>query len=171
MPIKINDIPPDGLTLKLADKLDLLDQGTALTAFTAVLSLKPVGSGTIHIEGKVQAEPQLECSRCLVRFPFRIESEFMLDASPVSEIEKEPEHELTGGELETEFYEGEEIDPLDVIKEQMVISLPMVPLHSPDCKGLCQTCGADLNKGDCGCGNKGPEGFSPFSKLKDLFKK
>jgi uncharacterized protein len=119
----------------------------------------------------VQAEPQLECSRCLARFPYRIESEFSLDASPVSAIDKAPEHELTGGELETEFYEGDEIEPVDIIKEQLLISIPMVPLHSPDCKGLCQTCGADLNKGDCGCGDKGREEFSPFSKLKDLFKK
>jgi uncharacterized protein len=47
----------------------------------------------------------------------------------------------------------------------------MVPVHSADCKGLCQACGADLNKGDCGCGSTGQEDFSPFSKLKDLFKK
>ena len=33
MAIKINDIPPDGLTLELAEKLDLFDQGAALTPF------------------------------------------------------------------------------------------------------------------------------------------
>ncbi len=171
MAIKINDIPPDGLTIELADKVDLLQDGAALTAFTAVISFKPVGSGTIHISGKVQSAPRLECSRCLTRFSYPMESEFSLDTSPVAEIDKAPEHELTGGELETEFYEGDEIEPLEIIKEQLLISMPMVPLHTPDCRGLCQSCGADLNKGNCGCGDKGREGMSPFAKLKDLFKK
>jgi uncharacterized protein len=171
MAIKINDIPPEGLTLELADKLDLLDQGTVLTAFTAVLNLKPISSGTVHASGRVKAEPELECSRCLTRFKYSIDSEFSIDVSPVAAIGQMPEHELTGGELETEFYEGDELEPAELVKEQLVISMPMVPLHSPDCKGLCQACGADLNKGDCGCGNKVQEDFSPFSKLKDLFKK
>jgi uncharacterized protein len=171
MAIKIKDIPPEGLTLELSDKLDLLDQGTALTAFTAVLNLKPMSGGTIHASGRVQAEPELECSRCVVRFRYKIDSEFSIDISPVAAMGQLHEHELTGGELETGFYEGDELEPVDVVKEQLLISVPMVPVHSPDCKGLCQTCGADLNKGDCGCGNKGHEDFSPFSKLKDLFKK
>ncbi len=170
MAIKINDIPPEGLTLELAQKLDLFDEGKTSTAFTAVLNIKPTGGGTIHISGRVQAEPDLECSRCLRRFPFKIDSELDVEVAPVSAINRVPERELTGGELETEFYQGEEIEPLEFVKEQVLISIPMVPVHAPDCKGLCSVCGSDLNKGDCGCRDKG-QGFGPFSGLKDLLKK
>ena len=171
MAIKINDIPAEGLTLQLADKVDLFDKGTASTGFSAVLNIKPAGNGIIHISGKVQAEPELECSRCLKHFTYKIGSEMDIDVSPLSAMTGGHEHELAGGELETEFYQGDEIEPLDFIKEQILISIPMVPVHSPDCKGLCPVCGTDRNLAECKCTNEGKEEFGPFSGLKDLFKK
>lgn len=170
MAIKINDIPPEGLTLELSQKIDLFDLGTASTAFTAVLNIKPTGGGIVHVSGRVQSEPELECSRCLQGFPFKIDSELSIDVSPASAMDRAAEHELTGAELETEFYQGDEIEPLAFVKEQLLISIPMVPVHSPDCKGLCPVCGTDLNKGQCKCSSE-PEGFGPFSGLKDLLKK
>lgn len=171
MPIKVNDIPPEGLTLELDQKLVLYDKGSAATAFTAVLNIKPTGSGNVHISGRIQSEPVLECSRCLKNFSYRIDSELSIEVAPISAMDTSPEHELSGGELDMEFYQGDEIEPLDFIKEQLLISIPMVPVHSPDCKGLCPVCGTDLNVTDCGCRNEGSEGFGPFSGLKDLFKK
>jgi uncharacterized protein len=47
----------------------------------------------------------------------------------------------------------------------------MVPLHHPDCKGLCSVCGADLNEKECGCPKDPREAFGAFSSLKDLLKK
>ncbi len=170
MAIKINDIPPEGLSLELDQELDLFNTGTA-TAFTAVLSIRPSGSGNLHISGRVQSEPQLECSRCLKSFAYRIDTALDIDLSPVSAMGTASEHELAGGELDVEFYQGEEIEPLDFIKEQLLISIPMVPLHSPDCKGLCPVCGTDLNSTDCGCRNENRGNLGAFSVLKDLFKK
>ena len=171
MAIKIKDIPPEGLTLELAQKLDLFDKGTASTAFTAVLSIKPTGGGNLHITGRVQSAPLLECSRCLKSFAYGIDTELTIDVAPVSAMGTSPEHELIGGELDMEFYQGDEIEPADLVKEQLLISIPMVPLHSPECRGLCAVCGTDLNASDCGCRNDGQEGFGAFSVLKDLFKK
>jgi uncharacterized metal-binding protein YceD (DUF177 family) len=171
MAIKVKDIPPEGMTLEFDQKLDLLDTGSASTAFRAVVNIKPAGGGSLHLSGRVHSAPELECSRCLKRFPFTLDTGFSIDVSPLSTMDKSPEHELLGGELETEFYQGDEIDPLDFVKEQLLISIPMVPVHSPDCKGLCPACGADLNSGECGCRREGPGGFGPFSDLKDLFKK
>ncbi len=170
MAIKIKDIPPEGLTLRYAQEIDLFDEGTASIGFTAVLNIKPTGGGAIHISGRVQAEPDLECSRCLRRFPYKIDSELSIDVAPVSAMDRVPERELAGGELETEFYQGEEIGPVEFVKEQLLISIPMVPVHAPGCKGLCPVCGSDLNEGDCGCRSKGQD-FGPFSSLKDLLKK
>lgn len=121
--------------------------------------------------GRVKAEPLLECSRCLKSFAYKIDSELNIDLTPISALDKSPEHELTGGELETDFYQGDEIEPLEFVKEQLLISIPMVPVHSPDCKGLCPVCGTDLNEADCGCRRDGQEKFGPFARLKDLFKK
>jgi uncharacterized protein len=171
MAIKINDIPPEGLTLEFAQQLDLFDTGTSSTAFKSFLSIKPVESGIIHISGRVRSTPQLECSRCLERFTFDIDTELSIDLAPVSSLGSEGEHELVRSELDVDFYEGDEIEPLDIIKEHLLISIPMVPLHSPDCKGLCSVCGADLNKTECGHQQNAPGDFGAFSALKDLLKK
>ncbi len=171
MVIKINDIPPEGLTLDIAQQLDLFDTGTADTAFSATLSINPAGSGNFHISGRVKSEPQLECSRCLKRFTYGIDTALDIDLAPMSAMGNAPEHELIGGELDLEFYRGDELEPLDFIKEQLLMSVPMVPVHAPDCKGLCPSCGADLNTGECGCRRAQPEGFGAFAVLKDFFKR
>lgn len=172
MAIKINDIPPEGLAVELSRKLDLFDDG-ASTDCTAALTIKPAGSGIFRLTGSIQAETSLECSRCLKRFPFRIrESELHIELMPGSSLKQEgAEHELGRGELDVEFYQGDEIEPLDLIKEQLLLSVPMVPLHSPDCKGLCTVCGADLNIKECGCSRDLTSKTGPFSQLKDILKK
>jgi uncharacterized protein len=44
----------------------------------------------------------------------------------------------------------------------------MVPVHNPECKGLCPVCGTDLNVADCGCKNDLAQALSPFAELKKL---
>lgn len=170
MVIRISDIPPEGLTLELAQNLDLFDQGTATTAFQAVIGIRPASNGILRVTGKIRSSPVLECSRCLENFTFAIDTELDIELAPMASLGA-VEHELTGGELDTEFYEGDVIEPVDLIKEQLLISIPMVPLHSPECKGLCSVCGTDLNKSECGHQRNAPGDFGAFSALKDLLKK
>jgi uncharacterized protein len=171
MAIKINDIPPEGLALELDQKLDLFDQGTASTKFTAVLDIKPMGGGILHISGHVQADTVLACSRCLKEFPYHIDTGMNIDLAPTRSLGAASEHELDRSELDMEFYESEELEPIEYIKEQLLITIPMVPLHRPDCKGLCPVCGTDLNEAVCECRKNGPGEFGAFSALKDLLKK
>ncbi len=171
MAMKINDIPPEGLTLELAHKLDLFDKGIASTAFTAVLSFKPSGAGLLHVAGRIQAEPLLECSRCLKSFPYRIDAEVGVELAPASTAESATDHELARSELDTEFYQGEEIEPVAIIKEQLLIAVPLAPLHDANCKGLCPQCGRDLNEAGCDCKRDDQGTFGAFSALKDIFKK
>jgi len=46
---------------------------------------------------------------------------------------------------------GDHIDMEPLVREALLLDLPLAPLCSPDCAGLCPTCGADLNLGPCGC--------------------
>jgi uncharacterized protein len=170
MVIRISDIPPEGLTLELAQELDLFDQGAATTAFQAIIGIRPASRGVLRVTGKIRSSPVLECSRCLENFIFAIDTELDIELAPVGSLDA-AEHELAGGELDTEFYEGDAIEPVDLIKEQLLISIPMVPLHSPECKGLCSVCGTDLNKSECGHQRNAPGDFGAFSSLKDLLKK
>ena len=171
MALKINEIPPEGLTLEIAEQIDLFDTGTLSTSVTAKLGIKPIGAGMLHIKGHVKADPVLECSLCLKNFPYHIDTDIDIDFAPTKSLGTSPEHELGRSELDMEFYTGEEIEPLDIVVEQVLISIPMVPRHRPDCRGLCPVCGTDLNEADCGCQREGPEKFGAFSALKDLLKK
>jgi uncharacterized protein len=42
-----------------------------------------------------------------------------------------------------------DLEPL--ARESLILDLPLVPLCREDCRGLCPTCGKDLNEGHCGC--------------------
>jgi uncharacterized protein len=53
--------------------------------------------------------------------------------------------------VDEEAYEGKEIDLAPALREQVLLSVPASPLCREDCKGLCPTCGKDLNEGECGC--------------------
>lgn len=173
MLIKINDIPPEGLTVDVEDVIALLNDGKTTASAKATITIKPAGRGMFHITGKVSAAAELECSRCLKNFPFNVENASMeFDLVPEGLLEASAEYELVGSELDTEFYRGDEIEPIEFIREQILLSIPMVPLHSEDCKGLCQVCGADLNDRPCSHKiEKMPERENPFSVLKKIIKR
>jgi len=57
-------------------------------------------------------------------------------------------------------FEGDEIDLLPEIGEQVALTVPLKPLCSETCKGLCPFCGADLNTTACGCGQE--QAYSKF---------
>jgi uncharacterized protein len=170
MAIKISDIPPQGLTLEIGQKLDLFNEGSPSTKVAAVLSIKSSGSGLFRITGRVQAAPLLQCSRCLKMFSYTIDTEIDLELAPLNSLGIASEHELGKGELDTEFYDNNEIDPVEQVREQVLVALPMVSLHQPDCKGLCAVCGADLNETECNCKINSAETPGAFSALKDLLK-
>jgi len=172
MAIKINEIPPEGLTFTLADDLDLFDEGTADTPFTATITVKAEGAGIFHVNGTVAATTSLECSRCLKRFTFPIDEAAMdFDLVPEGTQKLSAEHELDRSELDTEFYRGGEIEPKEFIREQLLLAIPMVPVHSPDCKGLCPVCGGDRNERECGCRTEMQESAAhPFAALKKIIK-
>jgi uncharacterized protein len=107
----------------------------------------------------------------LTSFIHPVDTEVSLELVPLRSLGTSPDYELAGGELDMEFYQDSEIEPVEFIREQLLLSLPMVPLHRPDCKGLCSICGTDLNKAECDCRKDSQEVNGAFSALKDLLKK
>jgi len=120
----------------------------------------------IRVHGRVGTRARFACSRCLNSFETDIVSDFTVFYSKATEIAMEEEVALTGEDLVSAPYEGDEIDFTREIEEQIVLDIPMKPLCREDCRGLCALCGADLNAEDCGC-NRAGTGF-PFSALKDF---
>jgi DUF177 domain-containing protein len=118
--------------------------------------LKAVRIGDmVEVEGEIRTEVRLSCGRCLAEFTGPLEAAFTLiyaQQVPAAEEQSEPgAREVDVEEDGLIYFQGEEIDLTGGIQEQVILSLPLRPLCSEDCKGLCSRCGADLNQAPCGC--------------------
>ena len=61
------------------------------------------------------------------------------------------DREVEDDDLETSYYGDDQIDLSELMREQFYLVLPMKPLCTEDCKGLCAQCGTNLNTGTCDC--------------------
>jgi len=116
-----------------------------------------------HLSGRIRATLELACSRCLEPFAFPVDAAFDLRYLPQhmnlgggpaagGDDEDDAEAEEVGGDdLTTAFYRDDQIDLVQLVREQLFLALPMKPLHRDDCKGLCPSCGANLNETTCAC--------------------
>lgn len=106
--------------------------------------------GGFSLEAEIGYGGGLECSRCLAPYPFRTDERFslLLYKKPAA-VEKEISLEL--GDLDAYFYEDAEISLNPIAEERIQMSIPMKPLCREDCRGLCASCGSDLNTEECRC--------------------
>ena len=119
-----------------------------------------------RLVGTVAAELELPCSRCLEPYRLPIAAQFDVRYLPASQASAAVEREVDTEDLETSYYRNDEIDLNELLREQFCLALPMKPLCSEDCRGLCAQCGTNLNTGTCDCALGWDE--SPFAALKGL---
>ncbi len=106
----------------------------------------------IRVRGKIEADVEVGCDRCLAPVAMPLEVEFETAFIPQEKAAGEPEHvELLAEDMGLAAFDGDAIDLDDLVREQLLLALPSRNLCREDCQGLCPTCGADLNAGHCGC--------------------
>ena len=105
----------------------------------------------IHLQGHLRTAVEVSCARCLEPVRQRVDKEFDLYYRPVKTIARNEEVQIDGAELEIGFYHGNGLLLEDVLKEQVLLDLPMKLLCRPDCQGLCPQCGEDRNLVACDC--------------------
>ncbi len=101
--------------------------------------------GGIEVSGTVTAPWRGECRRCLRPVTGRLEV-------AVRELYSPPARIPDGG-ADEEVYPlvGEQLDLLPLVRDALLLNLPLAPLCDEACAGLCSQCGAVLDEGDCGC--------------------
>ncbi|UVI32458.1 YceD family protein [Paenibacillus spongiae] len=120
-------------------------------------------NGIVHLDGEFSLDIEMACSRCLEPVKQHIAVPFHERFKPANTRSGE-----AAEEDEVIVVEEDKLDLEPLIEESMMLSLPFVPLCGEDCKGLCHTCGANLNETDCGCTQ---DRIDPrLAALKDLFK-
>jgi len=130
--------PPEGETFRVVAPVSL--------AFDIVKD-----KAHFQLIGTVKTTLELPCSRCVELFLWPVENAFDLRYQPHAVNTGEGEREIEEDDLTTAFYENEQIDLRELMREQFYLTLPMKPLCRDDCKGLCVMCGTNLNRGTCDC--------------------
>lgn len=110
--------------------------------------------GEIRIRGLVQVELEADCDRCLEPLRKPIRSEFDLFYRPAPDSTIPHELAIDDGEAEIGFYDDGRIELAEVLREHILLSLPMQQICREDCQGICPQCGLNRNTGRCQCETK-----------------
>lgn len=114
----------------------------------------------VQVEGSAKTVLLSNCARC--NEPFNEALSFRFS-------ERFEKASRWAEEHETYPFEGESILADQMVMDNLFLNLPLVSVCSKDCKGLCPVCGANRNRIDCGCEQKGKE--SPFAVLEKMTNK
>jgi uncharacterized protein len=139
-------------TVRVGDDLDVTD-------LRGSIKMSRTGQG-VYVQGRIQANTSLDCVRCLTSFeqPLVVELNdlFTYPADHTSDpLLSIPESGLL------------DLNPL--LRECLLLDIPIQPLCSHDCKGLCPVCGESLN--EAVCDHPESEVDPRFAILKNLLKK
>lgn len=105
----------------------------------------------IRLRAQYGGEFELLCARCLDPLSQRLTGEFDLIFRPEEVDGDGRERAISEEETEIGYYDKNGLLLEDVVREQVLLSLPTRTLCRPDCKGLCQHCGENLNQANCSC--------------------
>lgn len=107
----------------------------------------------IRVAGSLDTTVDLACSRCLEPARVPIERAFDLFFLEREEMkfDEDEEIELSEEDTRTAFFTGSELPIADILREQVLLALPMKALCRSDCQGLCPKCGANRNNDSCSC--------------------
>jgi uncharacterized protein len=173
--LSIEDIPEEGIEIQLVEEepslkeLHLHSPHIDFSLDKAVRGDLMINKSdkAVWIRGRIEAEIILQCSRCLDNFRLPLDSGCEVTLFPFEEQTLPQEEELNREDLRSSYYYGGEIDLSAIVREQILLDIPYKPLCRPSCKGLCPTCGEDLNRGSCSCKDDVlDERFAPLKGLK-----
>ena len=114
-------------------------------------------AGVLHLTGALTADMLCICDRCGSEFP----------STKVTELDATIVEEDTGVNPELFVMEGDEIDLDEILSTLFILDMETKFLCSPDCKGLCPSCGKNLNLGPCTCRKSLDPRFAVLEQLLD----
>jgi uncharacterized protein len=172
--INVNKIPEGGMPVRFERDGAWFRENLAGTASCDFLPDRIDVASTVRrirenvfIEGTVAATGEMPCCRCLETAHLQLRSAFKYTFAP-SPAQPEEDAELKAEDLDFAYYEGEIIDLDAVILEQILLQIPIKPLCTELCRGLCPRCGINLNTASCNCQTEAvDERFAVLKKIKD----
>ncbi len=137
--------------VKFGNTSAIIDNGIKLQ-----IELEKLESKEVLIKGSITADMVFNCDRCGEPAKYNFKSELTKQFRPDKTTEEEED-----------FIEGYILDLEKMALNEIYVNFPMKVLCAEDCKGICKSCGANLNVGSCNCAD---DNFDlRFAGLKDLF--
>ena len=115
-------------------------------------------AGALQLEGRAESAMDTRCDRCLK--PIVVKMDVPVVTLLAEELEDEENDEIV-------LLENGEVDLDEIFTTACILALDGKHLCREDCKGLCETCGADLNSGPCGCKKELDPRLAVLAKLLD----
>jgi uncharacterized protein len=159
MKISVDEIPQSPKEIHFSESVEELNEvyrrsGIREFRFPPVLAVELTyyrSGPDIVFHGRLTGELSASCGRCLEDCRFGLDKQFDLVLAPAPTNSIGRAEELSRDDLGLSYYSTEEIDMSPLIAEQVLLALPTRPLCIESCRGLCGSCGANLNEESCSC--------------------
>ncbi len=153
----------------VADALTGFDADPQDSSLTLAVRLSQCKS-TILCDGWLRGHLALRCQCCLepavIDLAQRVHSIYVPVSDPIIESSDGSDEEIDEDDLDYAHHNGEVVDLWPLLREQIILAIPITVLCQEDCRGLCPSCGADRNRTRCEC--QPAAVLSPFSALRDI---
>ena len=159
----INKEVSEEVSIELTSFESRLGDFPILQKSPVVLTITNQENKTLFIRGAVDITLSIPCGRCLEEVPTQIcfDIDKKLDITEGALVDDEME--------ENDYLIGFELDVDKLVYAEILVNWPMKVLCKEDCEGICKVCGANLNKGDCGC--QRTELDPRMAAIQDIFSK
>ena len=159
----INKEVSEEVSIELTSFESRLGDFPILQKSPVVLTITNQENKTLFIRGAVDVTLSIPCGRCLEEVPTQIcfDIDKKLDITEGALVDDEME--------ENDYLIGFELDVDKLVYAEILVNWPMKVLCKEDCEGICNVCGANLNKGDCGC--QRTELDPRMAAIQDIFSK
>ena len=169
MKVNVSDIPEEGL-LQEADLPIVINNDAKPDIAHVFIKILRFGRRVL-VEGSVKLSAALTCGRCLKETLLPLDLAFSEEYIPAEDAGKDIDRELKSREMDLGYYSNDQLDINEIVKEQVLLSVPMKPLCRNDCAGLCPVCGKDLNEGACNCRKEELDPrLAPLAQFKETLK-
>ncbi|WP_051308955.1 YceD family protein [Desulfogranum japonicum] len=172
MRIRFSEISPNGNRYEFNELGGIRDQEILSLGHNSKAEVVLVKKSDTQVElsGTIKAVPEIICDRCLEPFGYVLETSFHLlfEVSGKNKWRMR-EVECASEELDTIELDEPSIDLIEIIRQQILLSLPVKKICSTECKGICSYCGVNLNTESCRCSQQANN--SPFAILAEYKKK
>ncbi len=149
-----------------ANELKLKTDRGSINRISAKVKINKSSIG-LRADFHVHFTAHLTCSRCLNAFTKEFDANLYINyvegKDPYANVEKV---HLKTDDIDKIYYSGSQIDLGVGIREAIMLTVPISPLCSEQCHGLCPVCGKNRNEGECKCEIEKVELFTPSAPEK-----